>query len=192
MPFGNISCNMGARVGRMLRNFNLENRAHREIAKEKPRLAPRHPVTQPPQQPPTAAATSEGAAVEEAINRKDDPLLALLKSVYVDSTDPVPAEATKQVTSVSGERRPLKFYLPASIYGQAELTDVPVGRLTIGEALKALSSHRQQPKTWTPEKIALDYALDLKEAKSILEFFIPFQVEIIPPQGQQTKQIKSS
>lgn len=93
---------------------------------------------------------------------------------------------------MAGERRPLKFHLPASVYGLAELTDVPVGKLTIGEALKALSSHRRQPETWTPEKIALDYALDLKETKSILEFFIPFQVEIIPPKGQETKQIKAS
>ena len=33
---------MGARVARMFRNFNLENRVHREISKEKPRAAPRH------------------------------------------------------------------------------------------------------------------------------------------------------
>lgn len=33
---------MGARVARMTRNFNLENRAFREISKEKPRAAPRH------------------------------------------------------------------------------------------------------------------------------------------------------
>lgn len=44
----------------MFRNFNLENRVHREIAKEKPRVAPRHAVTEPPpqQQPPTAAAAA--------------------------------------------------------------------------------------------------------------------------------------
>lgn len=94
--------------------------------------------------------------------------------------------------SVVGERRPLKFHIPASVYGLVELTDIPVGKLTIGEALKALNSHSRQPKTWTPEKIALDYALDLKETKSVLKFFIPFQVEIIPPKGQDTKQIKAS
>lgn len=86
----------------------------------------------------------------------------------------------------------MKFHLPASVYGQAGLTDVPVGKLSIGEALKAMSSHQQQPKTWTPEKIAVDYSLDLKETKSVLEFFIPFKVEIIPPKGQETKQIKAS
>lgn len=96
------------------------------------------------------------------------------------------------MTSAVGQRRPLKFHVPASVYGLAELTDVPVGKLTIGEALKALSSYSRQPRTWTPEKIALDYALDLKETKSVLEFFVPFQVEIIPSKGQETKKIKAS
>ncbi|KAF7694531.1 hypothetical protein HF521_008284 [Silurus meridionalis] len=35
---------MGARVGRLYKNFNLEARAHREIGKSKPEAAPRHPV----------------------------------------------------------------------------------------------------------------------------------------------------
>lgn len=35
---------MGARVARIFRNFNLENRVHREISREKPLRAPRHPV----------------------------------------------------------------------------------------------------------------------------------------------------
>lgn len=35
---------MGAHVGRLFRNFNLEARAHREIGKSKPEAAPRHPV----------------------------------------------------------------------------------------------------------------------------------------------------
>lgn len=35
---------MGARVARIFRNFNLENRVHREISRDKPLTAPRHPV----------------------------------------------------------------------------------------------------------------------------------------------------
>lgn len=35
---------MGARVARIFRNFNLENRVHRELSREKPVTAPRHPV----------------------------------------------------------------------------------------------------------------------------------------------------
>lgn len=47
--------NMGARVGRMIRNFNLENRAFREISKQKPTAAPRHAAVEA-----TPPATSDG------------------------------------------------------------------------------------------------------------------------------------
>ncbi|XP_056260507.1 NADH dehydrogenase [ubiquinone] 1 alpha subcomplex assembly factor 4 isoform X2 [Seriola aureovittata] len=183
---------MGARVVRMFRNFNLENRVFREISKEKPRAAPRHAVSDPP-----SAAGSEAETAVDPVNRRNDPLLTLLKSVYVESKDPAAAaaaaEASKEVTGAKeAERRPLRFSLPGDPYGLVELTDVPKGKLTIAEALKALSSHQRQPGAWTPEKIAQEYSLDLKDTKALVEFFIPFQVQIIPPKTDSTKQIKAS
>lgn len=86
----------------------------------------------------------------------------------------------------------MKFNLPGNLYGLTELKDVPKGKLSIGEALKALSSHQRQPQTWTPEKIAQDYSLDLKDTKALVEFFIPFRVQIIPPKTENAKQIKAS
>lgn len=90
------------------------------------------------------------------------------------------------------ERRALRFSLPADPYGLLDLTNVPKGKLTIAEAVKALSSHQQQPQTWTPEKVAQEYSLNLKDTKALLEFFVPFQVQIIPPKTGNLKQIKSS
>ncbi|TNN85368.1 NADH dehydrogenase [ubiquinone] 1 alpha subcomplex assembly factor 4 [Liparis tanakae] len=177
--------NMGARVARMFRNFNLENRVHREISKEKPRTAPRHEVRLPP-----SVVSSED--LETAVTQKNDPLLALLKSVYVESKDPAAAEDSKAVAAYEeSERRPLTFSLPGAPYGLGALTDVPKGRLTIVEALNALGSHQHRPQTWTTAKIAQEYALDLKDTKAFLEFFIPFQVEIIPPKTENAKQIKA-
>ncbi|XP_068433397.1 NADH dehydrogenase [ubiquinone] 1 alpha subcomplex assembly factor 4 [Clinocottus analis] len=177
---------MGARVVRMFRNFNLENRVHREISKEKPRAAPRHETNRPP-----SAERSE--ALETAIKQKNDPLLSLLKSVYVESKDPTAAEDSKDVAAdEEAERRPLKFSLPGVTYSQVELTDVPKGKLTITEALKALGSHQREPQTWTPGKIAQEYTLDLNDTKALLKFFIPFQVHIIPPKTPKAKQIKDS
>ncbi|XP_056260508.1 NADH dehydrogenase [ubiquinone] 1 alpha subcomplex assembly factor 4 isoform X3 [Seriola aureovittata] len=181
---------MGARVVRMFRNFNLENRVFREISKEKPRAAPRHAVSDPP----SAAGSEAAETAVDPVNRRNDPLLTLLKSVYVESKDPAAAaEASKEVTGAKeAERRPLRFSLPGDPYGLVELTDVPKGKLTIAEALKALSSHQRQPGAWTPEKIAQEYSLDLKDTKALVEFFIPFQVQIIPPKTDSTKQIKAS
>ncbi len=91
----------------------------------------------------------------------------------------------------AGER-PLTFTLPGDPNGLEGLQEVPKGKLTIVEALKALSSHQHQPQTWTPEKIAQDYCLDLKDTKALLEFFYTFQVQSIQPKNDKTKQIKAS
>ncbi|KAG5846725.1 NADH dehydrogenase [ubiquinone] 1 alpha subcomplex assembly factor 4 [Anguilla anguilla] len=177
---------MGARVTRAFRNFNLENRAHREIGKAKPLVAPRHPSHKD--------TTEQTPEIDKSIHKKDDPLLSLLKSVYVESKDP-PAQVMKQSqaeTLEDEERRPLKFSLPGDPYGMLDITDVPKGKLSIVEALTALNNHKQSPKSWTPERIAQEYSLDLKDTKALLEFFVPFNVKIKPPKTEEPKQIKAT
>ncbi|CAL8311672.1 unnamed protein product [Lota lota] len=178
---------MGARVSRMFRNFNLENRVIREISKEKPHVAPRHKTEILP-----SVSSSDAAEVSEAIHGKNDPLLSLLKTVYVQSKDPDPAEPSKPTAEQEEERRPLKFSLPGQRHGLADITDVPKGKLSLVEALKALNSHKLQPKTWTAERLAQEYSLAAHDTKALLEFFIPFNVKIIPPKRDGLKQIKGS
>ncbi|CDQ67011.1 NADH dehydrogenase [ubiquinone] 1 alpha subcomplex assembly factor 4 [Oncorhynchus mykiss] len=177
---------MGARVARLFRDFNLENRVHREIGKAKPEVAPRH-LTHI-----DSVQSTEVTEINDAIHKRNDPLLGLLKSVYVESKDPT--EAPKEVTEENvEERRPLKFNLPGDPYGIVELTDVPKGKLSIAEALKALNNHKNAPQTWTLDKVAQEYSLDLKDTKALLEHFIPFEVKIIPPKTKEdSKQIKDT
>uniref|UniRef100_A0A3P9MCX2 NADH dehydrogenase [ubiquinone] 1 alpha subcomplex assembly factor 4 n=1 Tax=Oryzias latipes TaxID=8090 RepID=A0A3P9MCX2_ORYLA len=173
---------MGGRIARLFRNFNLENRVFRELSKEKPTAAPRHAVPGPP---------LPGSDVSESVRQKNEPLHELLRSVYVESTDPAAtAEALKEAPeALQSERRPTRVHIPGHAYG---LTNVPKGKLTIAEAVKALGSHQHQPQTWTPEKIAQEYFLDFKDTKAALEFFVPFKVEIIPPKTRTANQIKAS
>uniref|UniRef100_A0A3B3VWN2 NADH dehydrogenase [ubiquinone] 1 alpha subcomplex assembly factor 4 n=1 Tax=Poecilia latipinna TaxID=48699 RepID=A0A3B3VWN2_9TELE len=168
-----LKIHMGARLARMFRNYNVENRALREISKEKPRSAPRHATTATP-----------SAVTSESVMKKNESLLEHLRSVYVESTDPTVGK--------EADRRPLRVRLPGSAFSLPELADVPKGKLTLAEALKALGSHQHQPRTWSAEKIAQEYCLELKDTKSVLEFFIPFKVEIIPPRSRTSKQIKAS
>ncbi|XP_007542776.1 NADH dehydrogenase [ubiquinone] 1 alpha subcomplex assembly factor 4 isoform X1 [Poecilia formosa] len=181
---------MGARLARMFRNYNVENRALREISKEKPRSAPRHATTATP-----SAVSSEAS---ESVMKKNESLLEHLRSVYVESTDPTvggkttPEFSGNASAGKEADRRPLRVSLPGSAFSLPELTDVPKGKLTLAEALKALGSHQHQPRTWSAEKIAQEYCLELKDTKSVLEFFIPFKVEIIPPRSRTSKQIKAS
>uniref|UniRef100_A0A8C6SFB0 NADH dehydrogenase [ubiquinone] 1 alpha subcomplex assembly factor 4 n=1 Tax=Neogobius melanostomus TaxID=47308 RepID=A0A8C6SFB0_9GOBI len=179
---------MGARVARMFRNFNLENRVHREISRDKPRSAPRHAVTAA-QEAPSSAGASEAP---ESMNEKNAPLLDHLRSLYVESTDPENPQSSKQEKGDEAERRPLQYSIPLDQLGLVEITDVPKGKLTLAEALKALSSYQQQPKTWTVEKIASEYSLELRDCKALLHHFCPFRVQIIPPASAQTKRIKDS
>lgn len=60
---------MGARVVRMMRNFNLENRVHREISRDKPRAAPWHTGGAPAA---TDAFEGEGTYVTQHRRREKD------------------------------------------------------------------------------------------------------------------------
>ena len=60
------------------------------------------------------------------------------------------------------------------------------------EALRALNSHKTQPATWTAERLALEYCLAPADTRALLEFFVPFNVKIIPPHQDGQKQIKGS
>ncbi|XP_040523310.1 NADH dehydrogenase [ubiquinone] 1 alpha subcomplex assembly factor 4 isoform X2 [Gallus gallus] len=78
---------MGGRLTRVFRTLNVESRARREISKEKPTPAPRHPTSR-------LDALTDNPEIQQEIYRKDDRLLALLKDVYVESRDP-PAQCSR-------------------------------------------------------------------------------------------------
>ncbi|NXM37972.1 NDUF4 factor, partial [Gymnorhina tibicen] len=172
---------MGGRVTRVFRNFNVENRASREISKEKPTPAPRHPTAR-------LDAMADSPDIKEEVFRKDDRFLSLLKDVYVESRDP-----PVRVKDGGGEHLPCKQEEKRlTKLGHLEALDVktvPKGKISIVEALTLLNNHKLQPQIWTAEKIAADYSLELKEVNSLLEFFIPFTVQEFPKETK--KAIKS-
>ncbi|NWU99095.1 NDUF4 factor, partial [Upupa epops] len=168
---------MGGRLTRVFRTFNVESRARREISKEKPTPAPWHPSTR--------MDTLHGhPEIKEEIYRKDERLLSLLKEVYVESRDP-----PTQVKAGGGEQLPCKVEEKRlTKLGQLEGLDVnkvPKGKISIVEALTILNNHKLHPQTWTAEKIAVEYSLELKEVNSLLEFFIPFVVQEFPKETKK-------
>ncbi|KAK1171895.1 NADH dehydrogenase [ubiquinone] 1 alpha subcomplex assembly factor 4 [Acipenser oxyrinchus oxyrinchus] len=170
---------MGARVSRVFRNFNLENRVHREIGKPKPSAAPRHP------------STNADPEINETIHQKDEPLAILLRTVYVNSVGP-PQQQKDVPALMEEERRLPKSSLQGNPFGFSDVQNVPKGKLSIVEALTVLNNHKRSPKTWTAEKLAQEYCLDLQHTKALLEFFIPFEVKIIPPKSEDKKRIKAT
>ncbi|XP_067840872.1 NADH dehydrogenase [ubiquinone] 1 alpha subcomplex assembly factor 4 [Heptranchias perlo] len=172
---------MGARLTRAMRNFNLENRAHVEIGKQKPSPAPRHPSTEAL----VGQQLSYHPKVHE-VHNKNEELLSLLKDVYVDSKDtPIQKLLTDETSKQPQEHRHLKSTLKHDLF---DVTNVPKGKLSIVEALTVLNNHKLQPKIWTSDKIAEDYCLELKDVKGLLEFFKPFEIKTLPPK-QNNKEL---
>ncbi|XP_004372550.1 NADH dehydrogenase [ubiquinone] 1 alpha subcomplex assembly factor 4 [Trichechus manatus latirostris] len=175
---------MGGSVTRAVRNFNLENRAEREISKMKPSLAPRHPSTKNL----LREEMSRHPEVKGEITRKDDKLLSLLKNVYVDSRDPV---SSAQVKDDGAHQKPKEFRLPKGHhFDVVNITNIPKGKISIVEALTLLNNHKLYPDMWTAEKIAQEYHLELKDVNSLLRYFVTFEVKIFPPEDKKAIQPK--
>ncbi|XP_056301590.1 NADH dehydrogenase [ubiquinone] 1 alpha subcomplex assembly factor 4 isoform X2 [Danio aesculapii] len=134
---------------------------------------------------------NKATSTTEDVHRRNDPLLSMLKDVYVESKDPVPpGDAVVQTLEQETQRRQLKFSLPGDPYGFCDVSDVPKGKLSLVEAMTALNNHKNLPETWTVEKLAQEYSLDPKDAKALTDFFFPFNVKVISKKPEETKQIK--
>uniref|UniRef100_A0A452V8S7 NADH dehydrogenase [ubiquinone] 1 alpha subcomplex assembly factor 4 n=1 Tax=Ursus maritimus TaxID=29073 RepID=A0A452V8S7_URSMA len=170
---------MGASVSRAIRNVNLESRAEREISKMKPSPAPRHPSTKSLLQ----EQMSRYPEIKGEIARKDDKLLSLLKDVYVDSKDPV---SSVQVKDAGTRQEPKEFRLAKGRdFNMMNIKNIPKGKISIVEALTLLNNHKLYPETWTAEKIAEEYYLEQKDVKSLLKYFVTFEVKVIPPEDKK-------
>jgi|XP_020036761.1 NADH dehydrogenase [ubiquinone] 1 alpha subcomplex assembly factor 4 len=174
---------MGASVTRAVRNFNLENRAEREISKLKPSTAPRHPSTKSL----LLEHLSHRPEIKGEIARKDNKLLSLLKDVYVDSKDP---ESSLRVKDAKTQQAPKEFRLHKGPHFNLDITNIPKGKISIVEALTLLNNHKLSPETWTAEKIAQEYLLELKDVNSLLKYFVTLEVKVFPPEGKKAIQSK--
>uniref|UniRef100_A0A452HYZ7 NADH dehydrogenase [ubiquinone] 1 alpha subcomplex assembly factor 4 n=1 Tax=Gopherus agassizii TaxID=38772 RepID=A0A452HYZ7_9SAUR len=121
--------------------------------------------------------------IQEEIRRKDDKLLALLKEVYVDSRDP-PVQVKDEGGIIPSKQQEYRLTKLGHLRDQ-DIPSIPKGKISVVEVLTLLNNHKLSPQTWTAEKIAKEYSIDLKEVTSLLEFFIPFAVEIFPPKDRK-------
>lgn len=177
---------MGAAVARAIRNFNLENRAEREISKRKPSSAPRHPSTRNL----LREQMSHHPEIQGELARKDDRLLTLLKDVYVDSKDPVSSKQ-KQVQDARTGQGPKEFRPPIGHhFDEMNIKNIPKGKISVVEALTLLNNHKLHPGTWTAERIAQEYYLEQKDVNSLLKYFVTFEVKVFPPKDKKAIQSK--
>lgn len=82
-------------------------------------------------------------------------------------------------------QEPKEFRLPIGQQFDKNIMDIPKGKVSVVEALTLLNNHKLSPETWTAEKIAQEYHLELKDVNSILKYFVTFEVKIFPPEDRK-------
>lgn len=171
---------MGRRATKPMREFNLEQRVAKELSREKRAAAPRHQTTASLID---EAVRDQPRELKRTLVKKDNLLLDRLKSVYVTSEDVVPQHsATKD-----NPERPLpsdRSYVGDPDFGYFEPKVVPYGRVTLRDAVEAITRHQEDPILWTPRRLALEYRLSIELTEKMLRHFRMF-VMVVPPDSKE-------
>ncbi|XP_075985619.1 NADH dehydrogenase [ubiquinone] 1 alpha subcomplex assembly factor 4 [Anticarsia gemmatalis] len=168
---------MGALATKALRpikSFNIENRAHRVISKEKPTPAPRYPDNLED----LKRAIESDPDLDEKLDKKDPGLDNRLKEVYVTSTGRPEDDITREKQTQS-KTRPLpldRTMPPVYDFGFKEPDTLPVGRTTLRDATDFITAHQSNPEEVTAAKIAFEYKLREEDVQNILKYFKNFEV----------------
>jgi len=159
-------------LSRPLRNYNIENRAIKQISKPKPTPAPRHPSTVKHLEATRAAPSSK-----EFVKIPPEHL-ERLKKVYVTSEDPVVHASDSE--SEKKKRPKSKEYLEEPEYGYMEPEVIPKGKLSMRQAVELITRHQSEPERWNADLIAKEYRLDLGITQKVLFYYRAYELWLPP------------
>lgn len=170
---------MGALVTKALRpikSFNIENRAHRVISKEKPIPAPTYAHNLED----LKRTLEADPDLDEKLDKKDAELDARLKDVYVTSFGKPEDDITREKQEQSRTRQlPQDRKLVQDYeFGFKEPERLKYGSTTLRNTINFLSAHQLDPKQVTHVKIALEYKMKEDDVANILKYFKTYEVYI--------------
>uniref|UniRef100_T1P8S3 Uncharacterized protein n=1 Tax=Musca domestica TaxID=7370 RepID=T1P8S3_MUSDO len=161
-------------VSRQINRFNVENRAHRVLERDKPVPAPKYESNIRDME-----RTMElDPKFLDKLNKKDEALDQRLKSVYVTSEDKfidygIKRKETDEKALPMDRRTPEDFE-----FGYKEPHRVAPGRCTLRQALQFITDHQTEPEKWTAAKIAEEYKLKPELTENILKYFRSYSIYI--------------
>ncbi|XP_018579512.1 protein NDUFAF4 homolog [Anoplophora glabripennis] len=166
-------------ISNPFKNFNLESRAHKVISQPKPVPAPRHKKDQLDFE---RLMKEYPEAYQESL-KKNEQLDKNLRDVYVTSHDPVVETKTEANPDrpLPTDRKTVGMFL----YGVKEPNHVPLGKITLANALKFISKHQNEPLDYNAKAISAEYSIPKNTVKDILKHYRVFEVYI--PQERNTK-----
>ncbi|EDV42176.1 uncharacterized protein Dana_GF17139 [Drosophila ananassae] len=172
---------LASKVIRKANRFNVENRAHRVLEREKPTPAPKFDSNLRDME----RTLELDPKFVDKLNAKDATLDSRLKDVYVTSQDRfikrVQERQAAEAAADTKEERvlPKDRKTPEDFeYGYLEPTRVTPGRCTLRQALQFINDHQLDPESWPVNKIANEYKLKEPHVENILHYFKTFNVYI--------------
>ncbi|KAJ8675048.1 hypothetical protein QAD02_010834 [Eretmocerus hayati] len=163
--------NVAGRLFRPLRNWNIENRAHKVISRDKPRPAPTFKSTQKQ----IDLVNQLEPNYKEESKKKDVTLDENLRNVFVRSN----SSEVQEIDSRTDPDRPLprnKVLSEPFEFGFYEPKIVKAGRISLRQTLELISKHNKEPTQYTSEVLALEYKLEKKLVDDILEHYRIYEV----------------
>ncbi|KAI9565759.1 hypothetical protein GHT06_009551 [Daphnia sinensis] len=178
---GNIALKASRKVMRPFKNFAVEARAERVLAKEKPTPAPWHPTTQ---KRIDDLIKSNPDLIDGQLTKKDELLGNRLKEIYVTSTDkPITVKQTEK--PLPAERKNVE----SPEFGYQEPARITKGKLSIRQALLLIGKHHHDPVIHNAMSLANEYTIHPKVSENILKYFRTFEY-YQPPKVKTSIQAK--
>ncbi|KAK4018163.1 protein NDUFAF4 homolog [Daphnia magna] len=164
---GNIAIKASRKLMRPLKNFAVEARAERVLAKEKPTPAPWHPTTQ---KRIDELIKSNPDLIDGQLAKKDELLGNRLKQIYVTSRDKpiIPKNIEK---TLPAERNNVE----SPEFGYQEPARITKGKLSIRQALLLIGKHHQDPVIHNAVSLANEYTIHPRVSENILKYFKTFE-----------------
>ncbi|OQV18292.1 hypothetical protein BV898_07687 [Hypsibius exemplaris] len=175
---------------RILKNWNVENRAFRAIDKADRPAPPRYPTEKKMIMERTRAQALEGSESVPGLEAEKDPKLNnWLKQVKVYSQDvPLHQQAVEHDPRRATSLRDLpqnRVTNPDTALGYEEPAKVPLGKVTLKQAMEIMSLHQEDPVIYNATLLAKTYKCRTSDIEALLQYFRVFLLHI--PKTQKTE-----
>lgn len=166
-------------IKKPIRNYNVENRAHKLISKDKLPPAPKYETDQDHIE---KLLKEQPSKFQESL-LKDAKLDDHLKKVFVVSRGD---NADQNKTKKGPILLKSKPYEPP-LFGIVEPDKVSQGKVTLTNALKFLTNYQADPIGYGVDLITKKYSLPKTTVSNILHYYKVFQVYMPPEKGMKAK-----
>lgn len=153
----------------LLQNYNVIERAEKQMKVEKRYVSPRHPGTEIKFQ----VLIKDSEKHRSEIENSSPELVERMKQMKIKSEDVPEVQSTEQ--------RPLpqvRGFPDLPTYGYEEPEIIPEGKCSLRQVLEFITKHQDSPKEHSIETLAENYKINVNDMENILKYFHVFHLRL--------------